>query len=241
MRPLLLVMSAVVAAVVTAGTMLATGNAPTPHRASVNSAQEDADAERTANIQRINRVLIEYGASQGLRQHGYENLVVVSSPEAWDDPRLVAMLLAGGSDNSSSVYTPMMLVNMGALGGDTGSDDLYAGPTSVDARLALIQQHIGNLDPYALYAEAYRRVQNTDTNVMTIGQDDPGYPYNQIAITNSALLTANAYMADGLRLRTLLNSAADDYVFALAKGEMTMTYPEYLASIKAQRWIRSPR
>jgi hypothetical protein len=187
--------------------------------------------------------------AQGLRQHGYENLVVVSPPEAWDNPRLVTKLMAErGSVTTalsmeSYVYSDMMLANMGMLGGDIGIADLYSGPTDVDDRLALIQEFEGQLepgqsvDPSAVYAKVFQRVQKTDPNDMSTGPADPGYPYNQIAITNSALVTANFDITEDARraLVLRLSNAEDDYLFALAKGEMTMTYSEYLASIKDLR------
>jgi hypothetical protein len=49
-----------------------------------------------------------------------------------------------------------------------------------------------SIEPAAVYLEVFQRVQNTDTSNMTTRSDDPGYLYNQIAITNSALLIASA-------------------------------------------------
>ena len=52
-----------------------------------------------------------------------------------------------------------------------------------------------------------------------------------------ALVTASGSMTEqGQRTLVLrLNRAEGDYVFAVAKGELTMMYPEYRLSMKAQR------
>ena len=250
-----------VAAVLLNLDLFTAGQAPGPNTGSV-SVEEDPvspdgqvasmiDSARIQNIQRISWALIEYGKSQGLKQRGYENLVV-RGLDTWDDPRLVTMLLVErktfGAMFSSSyepiVYSAMMWANMGMFG---GGDDLYSGPSSSDARLASVERFIVDLneppakyvEPSGVYANMYQRVQNTDVNDMTIGEDDPGYPFNQIAIVNSALITAGPHMTeDGQRsFLGYLMGAENKYMLAVAKGETTMSYPEYLESIGAEDWL----
>jgi hypothetical protein len=100
------------------------------------------------------------------------------------------------------------------------------------------------INPRSVYQRALRRAKRTDPLTMDTGEGQAGSIENQIAVTHGALsaaLEGSGATAEAVQgLSNKLNRAAQDYVMALAKGELedpSMSYPEYLRSIRAQKWL----
>lgn len=164
----------------------------------------ETEAER---IQRINGELISYGEW------------VAGRYQRADSP--------SGSLRESVDWSSYLIAQMGVLGDDGGSD-IYSGPASGADAMALAHEWLDSMpsgtfpDPESIHHDVFRRLVHTDMGTLT--------PQEQIAITNGALFTIDPYMTEEF-MRWFMESrerAGRDYLLALASGETTWSYPQYL-------------
>lgn len=168
-----------------------------------------------------------------------------------DSPGVFGNLLYEESPTTREMMMPFLtsaseLADIGALGGGTGSGDLFEGQNiSASMKLAMIEQAMGHfdqpgtqfVDPAKIYQDVYQRVQNTDPALMTDDQGNRGIQA-QIAVTNQALMNAAPYMSPDARssMETRLNQAALQYLTEKARG-FEGSYPEFLNQIEAFKWM----
>ncbi len=168
-----------------------------------------------------------------------------------NSPDVFGNLLYEGSPTTAQQRMPFLasaseLADIGALGGGTGSGDLFAGQNiSPSMKLAMMEQAMGTfdqpgtqfIDPAKIYEDVYSRVQGTDPTLMTDDQGNTGVQA-QIAVTNQALMNAAPYMSPDAvdSMKTRLDQAALQYLTEKAKG-FQGSYPEYLNSIEAFKWM----
>lgn len=181
-----------------------------------------------------------------------------------DNPDIAARYLARkrGNENgapilSESMRNALSLSGMGLLGGargmsSSGKRDLSSIPGSSAEKLRRAENWLGQMeqngtfaDPQAIYKKMFRRVRNTDPNLMSTGEGEAGDMENQINVTTGALL--DAAQASGMDednlgwLAARLGQASQEYVMGVAEGSIDpvlMSYPNWLRSEKkAQRWL----
>lgn len=166
------------------------------------------------------------------------------------DPTLAALQMYGPDTAVAGQMTPQVsgaleLAQMGALGGH--GKGLGSGPSSAAGQLRLAEEMMQGLgpgdyiDPRLAYKKAFRMTQRTPGEEMYAGHSGTqGDIQNQIEVTNSALANAaGPWMTEGgiQGLANQLNRAAQDWLQKKSVGQMDLTYPQYLKSIGAQRWV----
>jgi hypothetical protein len=194
--------------------------------------------------------LITYGASWDLKQYGGGG---VARLEGWEDPYLVALRLSGGSAVAAEFYEPfvhsaMMLANMGVLGGGTDGGDLYAGPSSSEERMALVEQFYVDfdqgafVDPHLLFQDIFDRALNTPIEKFASGEDTmPGESGTQVDVTNGAIMAIAPFLttesAEGIK--STLERMGGNYMVDVATGAVgpDISYPEYLEQHGARNWF----
>lgn len=182
-----------------------------------------------------------------------------------DNPNIAARYLARKRGNehgapilSEAMRNALALSGMGLLGGggpgtsSSGKRDLSSRPSSAAEQLGRAENWLGQMeaqgtfpDPRAAYKKMFRRVRNTDPNLLSTGEGDAGDMENQINVTTGALL--DAAQAAGMDddnlgwLAARLGQASQEYVMGVAEGSIDpvlMSYPNWLRSEKkAQRWL----
>jgi hypothetical protein len=173
-----------------------------------------------------------------------------------NNPAIAARMMAearGGGDATAAALTPRVA---GALGLSRAgllshNRDLNTVPLTGREQLQTAEDWLGQMEgngvtinPRSVYQRALRRARRTPAGEMDTGEGEAGSIENQIAVTHGALsaaLEGSGATAEAVQgLSNKLNRAAQDYVMALAKGELedpSMSYPEYLRSIRAQKWL----
>lgn len=182
-----------------------------------------------------------------------------------DNPDIAARYVARKRGNehgapiiSESMRNALALSGMGLLGGgsagmsSSGKRDLSSIPRSSAEQLGRAENWLGQMeqngtfaDPQAIYKKMFRRVRNTDPNLMSTGEGEAGDMENQINVTTGALLdaaSASGMDEDNLGwLQARLGQAAQEYVMGVAEGSidpMRVSYPNWLRSEKkAHRWL----
>lgn len=167
---------------------------------------------------------------------------------AANNPAMAAYLMAKGNPQVASMIYPqveqaMNLADYGVIGGGQGG---IADPRSNAAKLAQVESLLGSIgpgdyiDPRRAYKRVLRRTQRTPLEQFKTSYESPGgSPQEQIDVTNTAVMSSvGASMPDFGRsgLKAQLDRAAMDWLVAVSKGE-TMSYPQYLRSIHAGRWV----
>lgn len=166
------------------------------------------------------------------------------------NPDVYANIMYGDSQIKRETMTPF-IQSAGALAaagviGPSYSDDLHGGATSSSLRMQAMEDAVNTMDqpgmqfvdPGSIYGQMFDRASNSY---------DPGDPTSdatkiteQIDLTNEALMNAAPYMAKDASeyLAARLEQARLEYITLIAKGEASMTYPAYLQSIGADKWIQ---
>ena len=94
------------------------------------------------------------------------------------------------------------------------------------------------IDEGALYGDTFRRVQKTAPEILMAGSeggiDDLA---TQIDTTNGALMAAVSDPNASAALEARLAAAASSWLEEMATGQTELTYPQYLKSKRARRWI----
>ena len=173
------------------------------------------------------------------------------------NPQVMLDLMYGESPAMQGAMAPYLeaantLSGMGVLGqggsagGDTG--DLMGGPEADAYRMAAMEDFLRQMeqpgmqfvDPGQAYGQVFNRTMGTEFEDLRNDQGMPFGPEETIAMTNQALFAVNPFMTEetAAMLSSRLEEAAVDYLGKLARGETQLTYPKYLESIGAGRWIQ---
>ncbi len=168
---------------------------------------------------------------------------------------MLAKRMGGGANTASLVepyvYSAMMLANIGVLGGGSGGDDLYAGPSSSEERLTFLEQFIDafsepgigtSVNPYPLHQQILDRALNTATEKFAAGEGTTaGEPGIQVDVTNSAIMAVAPYLTPDAAagLKSMLESMGGNYMVDIATGAVgpDVSYPQYLEQHGARNWI----
>jgi len=150
-----------------------------------------------------------------------------------------------------SMAGAMQLASMGML--TKGRDIHTPGPGGSAETLQQaedwLNQAQGNgvqIDPRSIYKRAFKRIRHTDINSIGTPEDVEaglgGDLQTVINTTNGYMAAAAPFMTDQQKesLGVRLAQASRQYMLDVAKGTIdpnAMTYPQYLKSIKAQRWL----
>jgi hypothetical protein len=172
---------------------------------------EEPQESETEHIARINQDLLDYGQRVASRNQ--------SEGSSTADYNQVFR---------ESVY---VLAEIGVFGCGDGGPDIYSGPPSPDNALRLTYQVMedpvlaapgAQLSPSGIYGQVLQRLLATDMSAFS--------PQDQIAISNGALLTVEPSMPriNVQAFLAFLDRAGQDYLSALAHGETTGSYPQYL-------------
>ena len=174
-------------------------------------------------------------------------------PGLSQNPDLAARLIAkqrGGGRVMADALAPQVesIRGMQEAGVLSGRKRL-GGPESGGVALAQVQDVMDRLDageyiePRPVYRRGLRNAANTPVEEMFTGEGKPGDLQNQILVTNGALLSASPYMTpeSAGHVEALLQSAADEYLLAVAEGAINpdqMSYPMWLKrEKKARKWV----
>jgi hypothetical protein len=142
-----------------------------------------------------------------------------------------------------------MLANAGILGGSTVGNDLYAGPTSNEERLTLVEQFYDDfsepgrfVDPDPFYQEVFDRALNTPIEKFAAGDDSmPGEPGTQVDVTNGAIMAVAPFLTTDAanQIKSRLDTMGGNYMVDLATGTIgpDVSYPEYLEQHGARNWV----
>lgn len=167
------------------------------------------------------------------------------------DPYLAALQLYGNNPQAAAEMSPEVggalgLSRLGLLSGHT-KKGLGMGPSSYAGQLAQAEQLINalgpgqNYDPGSLYHQAFRRAQNTPLAKFNSGQGQAGDLTNQFQVTKGALLMAAApYMTQDAanNLSAQIDMAGEQWLMQVGHGDNSMTFPQYLKSIGAGKWVQ---
>lgn len=159
----------------------------------------------------------------------------------------------GGGAASEAWLMPFLqsadvMAGMGLLGGGQ-RDDLFGGPVTNTGALTRMEDYMDQIsqpgmqfiDPTWAYEEAFRRASNTDFSQLSGQNGQPVGPEDIISMTNSALMASAPWMTQEAQasLSGMLQRAGVQYISAIASGEIdaSVSYPAYLSSIGADRWL----
>lgn len=167
-------------------------------------------------------------------------------------PGLAANRIAGGSMAGAAQIQPYVeaglnLAQMGSLGQSLHGREgrgLGGGPQNAADQLALTENLVNSMgpgtqvDPRAIYRDAMHRAGRTPVESMNTGQGTAGDEDNQIRVTGGALMNAGAFMTPDAKdaLANQINVAAMQWLDRRNQGD-TISFPEYLRSVGAQRWV----
>jgi hypothetical protein len=110
----------------------------------------------------------------------------------------------------------------------------------VEALRNAIPDKGAQVDPYAIWRTALDRALATDPETMFTGEGGvAGDPQNQIAVTNGYLVAAKPFLTEESQgaLESRLNQMAMEYMDRWSRGEVDVSYPEYLRQMGAEQWL----
>lgn len=189
----------------------------------------------------------QVGILRGRNAYGIESMLA--------DPTLAtqAFLEESGSPNAymTASEAPVMeqamnLARMGVLGTGHGTD--LRGNSPGDAEVLrqaneFMEQMYGQdtarfVDTGQMMDEIYQRALNTDWENQT-SNGEPLTPDDIINTTNASLMAVSPFMSQGGQawLDSFLQNASRKYKIDYGKGEVTVSYPEYLRTMGIDKMI----
>jgi hypothetical protein len=204
-----------------------------------------------ANPMDENSLLESMGLATGNEdEYTFDDVTLGMRGVVAENPELYANILYGDSPMKQEMMSPFLasagaLASTGAIGPSYGND-LRSGAKSPTMRMQAMEDVANTMnqpgmqfvDPGAIYGDMFSRASNTYAGENAAGAGDT--TIEQIDLTNQALMQAAPYMAGDAQdyLAARLEQARLEYLSKIATGEMDMTYPAYLQSIGADKWIQ---